>query len=318
VSGFLDEWEAAVPNLNWLRVPAFATGPERNEVPLLTSLREFNESGFVIPDEIVAACGERGIRLVLPLSNYWDWNGGARQYVDWAASADGKDDFFTDTTVRQWYREYVEFGWRVNRDRNAADLEAQFTKRNEACEAWYEQMEAVDTNGALVWDLRADAEYTLDWYPYAVYPRDQDTVDLVATWSETFAGKPLDPSLDEYTDADGRVDTGSLRRWRLPPSPCVSGCSVSGKPRWNSASPTASSPRTPSRSGTSRDVTAPSRYWGGQSPTAGSTSRHRSAGPSVSPTSTRSRSASPADKTARDGPGVRQRPAVRRASPPRR
>jgi mannan endo-1,4-beta-mannosidase len=336
IKTFLDEWETAAPEMNWLRVPAFATGTERNQISLLESPGQFNESGFVILDELIAACAERGIRLVLPLANYWDWNGGVPQYVDWAGDAETRDDFYTDPTTRQWYRDYVtyvltrentvtgveyrsdptialwelmneprppddttnlidwvdemstlvhdvddnhlvsagtgggsgvelpawyesiyeldtvdawsfhvwsdpnhqdegvsggkewirqhteaahslsmpvycgEFGWRVDPERSAGDLDTQMAKRNEVFDVWYEQMEAVDTNGAMVWDLRSETEYTLDWNSYAVFPR-EDTANIVETWSDTLVGKVPEPSLGWYTDADGRIDTASLQ-----------------------------------------------------------------------------------------------------------
>lgn len=55
-----------------------------------------------------------------------------------------------------------------------------------------------------------------------MYPRDEGTIDLVATWSATCAEKPSPPSLGDSTDTDshrdstgdwqeGRIDTNLLR-----------------------------------------------------------------------------------------------------------
>lgn len=58
-------------------------------------------------DYVVASAKEHGVRLVLPLVNNWGPFGGMDQYVQWAG-LEHHGDFYTDETVRGWYREWVE------------------------------------------------------------------------------------------------------------------------------------------------------------------------------------------------------------------
>jgi len=58
-------------------------------------------------DYLVWAARENGVRLMLPLVNNWTAFGGADQYVRWA-DGDHHDDFFTDETIREWYKDWVE------------------------------------------------------------------------------------------------------------------------------------------------------------------------------------------------------------------
>lgn len=64
------------------------------------------EDGLGRLDYMVWSAGQQGVRLVLPLVNNWTAFGGTDQYVRWA---DGElhDDFFTDPTIRGWYKDWV-------------------------------------------------------------------------------------------------------------------------------------------------------------------------------------------------------------------
>ncbi|WP_395245306.1 cellulase family glycosylhydrolase [Agromyces sp. MMS24-K17] len=57
-------------------------------------------------DRAIAEAGERGIRLVIPFTNNWNAFGGMDQYVRWAG-LDEHADFYTDATIRGWYRDWV-------------------------------------------------------------------------------------------------------------------------------------------------------------------------------------------------------------------
>ena len=70
----------------------------------------FDETSLRGLDRVLSEARSRGIRLVLPLGNYWDDYGGARAYVTWAglpAPVQGDPRFFTDPAVRELYRAYV-------------------------------------------------------------------------------------------------------------------------------------------------------------------------------------------------------------------
>src|SRR5450759_267213 len=57
-------------------------------------------------DYVVAAAKERGLKLVLPLTNNWSDFGGIDQYVRWA-SGTYHSDFYTNPTIRQWYKAWI-------------------------------------------------------------------------------------------------------------------------------------------------------------------------------------------------------------------
>lgn len=71
----------------------------------------FNEAAFVALDRAVAAAKARDIRLILYLTNYWTAYGGVLRYVAWLTngvpSESDKARFFTDETLKGWYKNYV-------------------------------------------------------------------------------------------------------------------------------------------------------------------------------------------------------------------
>lgn len=63
---------------------------------------EYDEIAFRGLDLVLARAQVHGVKLVLPLGNYWDAYGGARQYVKWRGLPDpveGDRRFFTDPAV---------------------------------------------------------------------------------------------------------------------------------------------------------------------------------------------------------------------------
>ena len=58
-------------------------------------------------DYVIYSAKQHDLKLVLPLVNNWTAFGGVDQYVRWA---DGEyhDDFLTDETIKQWYKDWVE------------------------------------------------------------------------------------------------------------------------------------------------------------------------------------------------------------------
>lgn len=105
---WFDEWLEVVPDLNVLRATAWGNGTENTDVPLQPEPGEHNEEGLRRLDRLVAACAEHDVRLILPLTNYWDWQGGIPQYVAWSDNAETKSDFYTDEQCQQWYRNHIE------------------------------------------------------------------------------------------------------------------------------------------------------------------------------------------------------------------
>jgi mannan endo-1,4-beta-mannosidase len=308
-TAWLDQWLGKVPALNVLRATAFGTGTKNTTLPLQPSPGKHNEEAFRRLDRLIAKCGERGVRLILPLTNYWPWQGGIPQYVAWSDTASQKNDFYTDEQAQEWYRNHIEtvltrentitgvqykddptimmwelanepeggeaflewvkqtsgyihsidsnhlvstgaamttdlelfekahrfdsidacslhiwadakhtgigfdggsdvinaqtetahdlgkpiysgeFGWPVDRTDDTPDA-TEIEERNNVFAGWFVKMREVGMDGALVWDLRHNEEYPLDWNQYAVFPRDQGTPSIIKNAYANF-GSPL-------------------------------------------------------------------------------------------------------------------------------
>lgn len=59
-------------------------------------------------DYIVNAAAARGIRLIIPFVNNWNDYGGMKVYVDAFASGQGHDAFYTNTNIKNAYKNYVK------------------------------------------------------------------------------------------------------------------------------------------------------------------------------------------------------------------
>jgi mannan endo-1,4-beta-mannosidase len=70
---------------------------------------DFNDgpNGLERLDRTIFLAEEKGIRLILPLVNYWDDFGGTNQYLAWFGLS-GRDQFFRNADVKSAYRNYVE------------------------------------------------------------------------------------------------------------------------------------------------------------------------------------------------------------------
>jgi mannan endo-1,4-beta-mannosidase len=74
-----------------------------------TGKPDFNDGvdGLERLDRTIFLAEERGIRLILPLVNYWDDFGGVNQYLQWFGLA-GRDQFYRHPEVKDAYRNYIE------------------------------------------------------------------------------------------------------------------------------------------------------------------------------------------------------------------
>lgn len=70
---------------------------------------DFNDGpdGLELLDRTISLAEQKGIRLILPLVNYWDDFGGMDQYLQWFGVT-GHDQFYRNPDVKNAYREYVE------------------------------------------------------------------------------------------------------------------------------------------------------------------------------------------------------------------
>jgi len=78
---------------------------------------KYNEKAFQPLDYLVAKASEHGIRLVLPLVDYWTYYGGMRRYESWSSTLDVEFEtnrlkpagqFYRDDQAQKLYREYIE------------------------------------------------------------------------------------------------------------------------------------------------------------------------------------------------------------------
>ena len=106
--GYVDEIleEAAEMGLTVVRTWAFNDGAGQWNA-LQTSPGAYQEFVFQGLDYVLYKADLLGIRVILPLVNNWDDYGGMNQYVEWSPTASEHDDFYTDSSCRQWYKDHV-------------------------------------------------------------------------------------------------------------------------------------------------------------------------------------------------------------------
>lgn len=71
----------------------------------------FGEDGIKKLDYALYQAEKHGIKLLITFTNYWDAFGGMGQYIKWAQELGitglKKDDFYTNETLKGWYKDYV-------------------------------------------------------------------------------------------------------------------------------------------------------------------------------------------------------------------
>lgn len=71
----------------------------------------FGEDGVKKLDYALYQAEKHGMKLLITFTNYWDAFGGMGQYIKWAQelgiSGLKKDDFYTNETLKGWYKDYV-------------------------------------------------------------------------------------------------------------------------------------------------------------------------------------------------------------------
>ncbi|MBV9268095.1 MAG: hypothetical protein JO061_18145, partial [Acidobacteriaceae bacterium] len=63
-------------------------------------------NGLANLDYTIYRAGQLGLKLIIPFTNNWTDFGGMDQYVRWA-NGQYHDQFYTDPTIRQWYKNWV-------------------------------------------------------------------------------------------------------------------------------------------------------------------------------------------------------------------
>ncbi|KAJ6841792.1 mannan endo-1,4-beta-mannosidase 8-like isoform X3 [Iris pallida] len=101
--------QSASIGLNVCRTWAFSDGGAN---PLQISPSVYDEDVFKALDFVVYEARRHRMRLILSFCNNWEDYGGKAQYVKWGKEAgldlSSDDDFFSDPTVKGYYRAHVE------------------------------------------------------------------------------------------------------------------------------------------------------------------------------------------------------------------
>jgi len=104
--------EARAMGLSVMRTWAFNDGGANSDGypeswALQTSPGVYNEAAFVGLDYVLYKAQSLGMRVSLSLVNNWDAYGGMNWYNAHSPTATWHDEFYTDPTTRQWYKDHV-------------------------------------------------------------------------------------------------------------------------------------------------------------------------------------------------------------------
>ena len=94
-----------------VRTWAFNDDPSKaGDTAMQVAPLSYDETALRGMDLVLSSASRYGVRLILPLGNFWDDYGGARQYVAWAGlpgPSTGDPRFFTDPGVVSTYRQRI-------------------------------------------------------------------------------------------------------------------------------------------------------------------------------------------------------------------
>jgi mannan endo-1,4-beta-mannosidase len=94
-----------------VRTWAFNDDPAKQDSALQRARLDYHEAAFAGLDRVLAGARAHGLRLILPLLNYWNAYGGVRQWLAWNGVGDaleGDTRFFSDERLRAHYAAHVE------------------------------------------------------------------------------------------------------------------------------------------------------------------------------------------------------------------
>lgn len=132
-------------NLNVLRLWGFNDDQSKGTKLQGPNAGDFIESNLQKLDYILHIANQNDIRVIMPLTNYWNDYGGMRQYVSWAGdSSPSAEEFYTNSTAKTYFRNYISYlANRVNT---------------------YNSRVYKDDPTILAWQLANEPEYTSDTY----------------------------------------------------------------------------------------------------------------------------------------------------------
>jgi len=205
--------KASALGVTVLRTWAFNDDPRKTgDSAIQVAPLEYDEVALRGLDLVLTRAFAYGIQLVLPLGNYWNDYGGAKQYVAWAGlpqPVEGDPRFFTDRSVVDHYREHIRRlltrvntfdGWRYGEHPAVLAWEILNEPRNRGLDAGGDALRAwIDEIGAQVKSL--------------------SPATLVGTGEEGF--EPFQRNVESAA-----VDFGSVHffpeSWNLPPGEIAS------------------------------------------------------------------------------------------------
>ena len=99
----VDMLDAAVAaGFNTVRTWAYAVGKHQ---AMQVAPGVYHEPLFEGLDWVLSEADKRSIKVILVLTDYWEYNGGVAQYLDWSGATRNanKNDFFTDRACKRMY-----------------------------------------------------------------------------------------------------------------------------------------------------------------------------------------------------------------------
>ncbi|WP_224246205.1 glycoside hydrolase 5 family protein [Hyalangium gracile] len=209
--------KAAAMGVWGLRTNGFNDAPEKRGVSTIqVAPGQYDEDSLRGLDLVLARASHHGVKLVLPLGNYWDAYGGARQYVAWAglpAPRQGDPRFFTERAVIEHYKRYITFllsrtntfdgirygehpavlGWELLNEPRGVGLD----RGGEAMRAWVDEIASVvkaQAPGHLVGTGEEGFDTSVEGYDAAFWSRVPPASLFEA--SSSFRGNTASPHID--------------------------------------------------------------------------------------------------------------------------
>ncbi len=190
--------------------------PAQDPAVIQTDPGVYREANLVALDRSIDEARKRNIRMVLKLTNNWEAYGGIRRYVGWklgrTAAASEYPLFYTDGTIRQWFKDYVR-----------TILE----RRNTVTGNLYKEEPAI-----LAWELGNElrnpapgtADALVEWMTeMSAFIKSIDSNHLVADGGEGFDDDPnLYPGLSNRYPVSGREGCSYHRMVEIPDIDMVS------------------------------------------------------------------------------------------------